>query len=163
MMMMTHLIRLAEIDDYEGVSRLVTQIHQLHVNERPDIYAPYDNPMGIDYYRKILREERTAVIVAVNPAGGRIDAYTVIRIDEAAFRPIYQQRKYIFVDDFCVEESHRGQGIGKVLFRFLIEYAKEISATNIELGVAEFNTGALQFYESMGMKTRSRKMEYIIE
>ncbi|MEX2105038.1 MAG: GNAT family N-acetyltransferase, partial [Bacilli bacterium] len=74
-----------------------------------------------------------------------------------------RQRKYIFVDDFCVEENHRGQGIGRALFQFLIEYAKEISATHIELGVAEFNTGALLFYESLGMKTRSRKMEYIIE
>ncbi|MEX1030691.1 MAG: GNAT family N-acetyltransferase [Paenibacillaceae bacterium] len=160
---MTHLIRLAQIDDYEGVSRLVAQIHHIHVAARPDIYAPYDTPMGIDYYRKILREERTAVIVAVNPDNGTIDAYTVIRIDEAAYRPIYKQRKYIFIDDFCVEENHRGQGIGKSLFLFLVEYAKEISASNIELGVAEFNTGALQFYESLGMKTRSRKMEYIIE
>ena len=119
--------------------------------------------MGIDYYRRILKEDRTAVIVAVNSADGTIDAYTVIRIEEAAYRPIYTQRKYIFVDDFCVEENHRGQKIGTALFQFLVKYGKEISATHIELGVAEFNSVALQFYESLGMMTRSRKMEYYID
>jgi GNAT superfamily N-acetyltransferase len=160
---MTHLIRLAQIDDYEGISRLVAQIQQLHVEARPDIYAPCVNPMGIDYYRKILREERTAVIVAEDLDHGTIDAYTVIRIEEAAYRPIYTQRKYIFIDDFCVEESQRSKGIGTKLFEFLVEYAKEIHANYIELGVAEFNLSALQFYESIGMKTRSRKMELFIE
>jgi ribosomal protein S18 acetylase RimI-like enzyme len=161
--MMTHLIRVAHSEDYDGVSKLVAQIQQLHVEARPDIYAPCDNPMGIDYFRKILREERTFVIVAESLENGTIDAYTVIRIDEAAFRPIYTQRKFMYIDDFCVEESQRGKGIGTKLFHFLIEYAKEIQANYIELGVAEFNISALQFYESIGMKTRSRKMELFIE
>ncbi len=160
---MPHLVRLAQIEDYEGVSRLVSQIHQLHVIARPDIYAAYDNPMGIEYYRKILIEEQTAVIVAVHPTDGTLDAYTIIRIDEAAYRPIFQKRKYIFIDDFCVDEKKRSQGIGKMIFEFLIEYAKEISATDIEFSVAEFNTGAIEFYQSLGMSTRSRRMEYIIE
>ncbi|MHA7966745.1 GNAT family N-acetyltransferase [Paenibacillus sp. CAU 1782] len=160
---MTHLIRFAKVDDYEGVAKLVAQLHQLHVLARPDIYSSFDNPMGSGYFRKLLKEEQSAVIVAEDRAGNVIQAYVVIRIVEAASRPIFKPRKYIFIDDFCVEENQRGTGIGTKLFEFLTGYAKEISATNIELGVDEFNSGAIEFYESLGMKTRSRRMEYRIE
>jgi ribosomal protein S18 acetylase RimI-like enzyme len=163
MIQLTHLIRFAQTEDYEDVSKLVAQIHQMHVAARPDIYSPYDNPMGEEYFAKLLKQERSAVIVAEDINEKAIHGYTVIRIEEAAYRPIFKPRKYIFIDDFCVEENKRGSGIGKKIFAFLIDHAKEISATYIELGVAEFNTGAIQFYESLGMKTRSRKLEYIIE
>lgn len=34
---------------------------------------------------------------------------------------------------------------------------------SIELGVSEKNTSAIGFYESIGMTTKSRKMEFIMK
>ncbi|MDZ4631170.1 GNAT family N-acetyltransferase [Bacillus cereus] len=39
------------------------------------------------------------------------------------------------------------------------EYAKEIQVTSVELNVLEFNENAIQFYEKLGFKTKSRQME----
>lgn len=155
-------IRFATSGDYKDVARLVSQIHRLHVVARPDMYVPFDSPMSAQYYEKLLRGERTNVIVAEDLVGKAVVAYAVIRMDEAAYRPIFQQRKYIYIDDLCVDEAHRRRGIGRQMFSFIVDYAREISASFIELGVAEFNQDAIQFYESLGMVTRSRKMEYMV-
>lgn len=143
------------------MSDLVRQIHQLHVIARPDIYSPDPNPMGKDYFLKLLKEDRSQVIVVEDQGQGqgKVIAYCVIRIDEPLHRPIYTVRKYIFIDDFCVDENERRHGVGKKLFNFIISYGKEISATCIELGVSEFNKEAITFYENLGMQTRSRKLE----
>lgn len=155
-------VRFAGSGDYKGIARLVTQIHQLHVVARPDIYVPFDNPMSFNYFEKLLDGDRTAIVVAEDMDGKAIVGYSVIRIDEAAYRPIFQPRTYIFIDDFCVDEGHRRLGIGREMFAFIVAYARDISASFIELGVAEFNQDAIKFYESLGMVTRSRKMEYIV-
>jgi diamine N-acetyltransferase len=156
---MTVNVRFAQNQDYNDVSNLVRQIHRIHVLARPDIYSPDPNPMGKDYFLKLLQEERSQVIVVEDQEQGRVVAYSVIRIDEPPKRPIHTSRKYIFIDDFCVDEQERRQGIGKKLFNFIISYGKEISATCIELGVSEFNKEAINFYENFGMQTRSRKLE----
>lgn len=156
---MDALIRFARSEDYTGVARLVTQIHQIHVAARPDIYAPYDNPLGRAYFTKMLNEERTAVMVAAERESGEIQGYAVLRVQEAATRPIFQPRKYILIDDLCVEEKLRGRGIGRALFRFAEGYAREIAAASIELAVDAFNADAVRFYESLGMSTRSKRME----
>ncbi|SFM53455.1 Acetyltransferase (GNAT) family protein [Paenibacillus sp. 1_12] len=160
---MTITIRFAHHDDYNDVSNLVRQIHQLHVTARPDIYSPDPNPMDSDYFLKLLEEDRFQVIVVEDKEVGKIIAYSVIRMDASPHRPIFTSRKYIFIDDFCVDENERGQGIGKELFNFIISYGKEISATCIELSVSEFNKEAIAFYENLGMQTRSRKLELNIE
>jgi hypothetical protein len=53
---MSQLMRLAEVKDYEGVSRLVAQLHQIHVIARPDIYSPYDNPMGTVIVKQVVAD-----------------------------------------------------------------------------------------------------------
>jgi hypothetical protein len=60
---MTRTIRFAQEDDYHDVANLVRQIHQLHVVARPDIYSPDPNPMGRDYFLKLLKKEKSEVIV----------------------------------------------------------------------------------------------------
>ena len=67
--------------------------------------------------------------------------------------------KFLYVDDFCVKSNHQNIGIGKLLFNYIINYAKLEEVSSIQLTVSEFNTNAIKFYEILGMSTRNRKME----
>lgn len=53
-------------------------------------------------------------------------------------------------------------GIGSLLFNHIVEYARLKEASSIQLLVWEFNRDAINFYESMGMSTRNRRMEIIL-
>jgi len=70
--------------------------------------------------------------------------------------------KNIEIDDLCVNEKYREKGIGKKLFEEIVIFGKENGVKCIELMVWEFNQDAIKFYESMGMKIRIKRMEYII-
>ncbi|WP_028608379.1 GNAT family N-acetyltransferase [Paenibacillus harenae] len=157
------IIRSAEAEDYPSVAKLVAQLHEMHVMARPDIYSPDPCPLGREYYQKLLQDEKAKVIVAAAADTGAVMAYTVIRINSAPYRQIFKPRNYIHIDDFCVDRSYRGQGIGKKLMEYVMDNAREISAECIELGVSEFNVEAIAFYESLGMKIRSRRMELFVE
>ena len=53
--------------------------------------------------------------------------------------------------------------IGKSLFEYVKNEAKRMGCYEVTLNVWAGNTSAEKFYEKMGMKTKERQMEYILE
>ena len=68
-------------------------------------------------------------------------------------------RDYLDVDEFCVDENYRRQGIAGAMIHFIRDYAKEKGFNRLELNMWEFNRGALAFYEAAGFRTYRRYME----
>ena len=54
-----------------------------------------------------------------------------------------------------VRESHRGNELGKALFEFCVEQAKEQRCTRIQWVVLEWNKPALNFYAKVGAHSPS--------
>ena len=71
-------------------------------------------------------------------------------------------RKELYIDDLCVDDSARGQGVATELFRHVTAVAKAEGAKFITLNVWEGNS-ALRFYEKMGMKPRKVFMDLPLE
>ena len=61
-------------------------------------------------------------------------------------------RAGIHLEDLFVLESFRGRGYGKALLDHMQTIAKERGAGRLEWNVLDWNTPAIQFYESMGAK-----------
>ena len=57
--------------------------------------------------------------------------------------------KTLYIDDICVDEKARGQGVGRTLYDAVIAFAKESGCYNVTLNVWTCNEGALKFYETM--------------
>ncbi len=55
--------------------------------------------------------------------------------------------KMLYLEDFVVKESYRGQGIGDVLFDATVQEAKNRNCKMIKWQVLDWNTGAVKFYE----------------
>lgn len=56
----------------------------------------------------------------------------------------------IHLEDLIVKEKHRKKGIGKALFERLIYHAKDENINRVEWVVLDWNTNAINFYESYG-------------
>jgi GNAT superfamily N-acetyltransferase len=63
------------------------------------------------------------------------------------------------VDSIVVRSEYQGKDIGQRLMAEIDEWAASRCAASIELNVYEFNTKAIAFYQSLGYKPLSRKME----
>ena len=70
--------------------------------------------------------------------------------------------KTLFIDDLCVDESTRGQNIGKKLYDFALDFAKKEGCYNLTLDAWAKNTGAVRFYERLGMKVQKYVFEEIL-
>lgn len=53
----------------------------------------------------------------------------------------------LYLEDIVVTESHRGKGIGKLLFEAVIGVAKQWNAARMEWQVLDWNSLAINFYK----------------
>ena len=58
--------------------------------------------------------------------------------------------KCMYLEDLVVTESHRRYGIGRLLFKELIQIAKEKDVRRLSWQVLEWNEPAIQFYKGIG-------------
>jgi ribosomal protein S18 acetylase RimI-like enzyme len=79
--------------------------------------------------------------------------------DEQLAELIQDDTKPIFV---CVDETRRGQHIGKSLYEYVLAYAKENDFYNVTLNVWSLNESAMKFYEACGLKPQKVGMETIL-
>ena len=154
-------IRAARPADYPTVGRLLLQIAQLHHELRPDIFRPASRKYNLKQYKALLRKKKSPILVAENPRG-EVLGYAMCKIHTWR-NPVMVKRTGLWVDDLCVDESARGQGIGEALMEAVYDLAREKGIARIELNVWECNEGARRFYERLGFTAQRRGMELNIK
>ena len=148
------IIREMKKEDYFEVDRLMAQVHKLHVNGRPDLYMDIDHIYSEEQYHEMVENDDMITVLAED------DGRTVgICMVSMRARTCMIKRRTAYMEDLCIDEAHRGKGIGEELFQFAKKKAKERGAERLDLMVWDFNESAKQFYDKMGMKIQ----RYILE
>jgi len=140
-------IRVTGMQELPRVSHLKKQIHNLHVNGRPDLFRPAVEEEALPDFFDV---EQTRLILAEE--NGEAIGYALIQYVDRKANPYMQERHFVHVEEFCVSENHQHRGIGRMLMDAVRKCAKESGYPRIELDVWAFNEGAKQFYEAVGMK-----------
>lgn len=70
--------------------------------------------------------------------------------------------KTLYVDDLCVNKAFCGKGIGKKLYEYVIEFARNNGFYNVTLNVWAENVSAVSFYQKLGMNVQKIGMETIL-
>ncbi|MFE5323029.1 GNAT family N-acetyltransferase [Paenibacillus sp. NPDC056579] len=157
---MNYRLREAALHDAKELIVLRRQLDDVHAEARPDLFVSANSysERSIETY---LAAEKTKVIVAEPENGsGELVAYMILNKELAPAGPVFRTpRLYLYVNDLCVKDTYRRQGIGASLMEYAIRYARDIGASSLELNVAEFNSDAIRLYESYGLTTRNRRME----
>ena len=150
-------IRLAEVRDIPGMIDLLYQVGGVHHDIRPDIFRSGAIKYTRSELENLLKEADKPIFICDD--GGKVAGYCFCQIREYAGSTVLTDRKELYIDDLCVDESRRGQHIGTVLCGYATAYAKEIGCTFLTLNVWMGNDSAMKFYEHAGMSPRSITME----
>lgn len=154
-------IRMAKPEDTLGILALLAQIGKVHYDLRPDMFQAHAQKFGASQVLARLENPNTPTFVAAE--GDKVLGYSFCEVKAFDKHPVMADHKELFLEDLCVDESARGQGIGKQLYEFVVGYAKEIGCHNLTLHVWHDNAGAVKFYEAMGMKPQRYIMETLLE
>ena len=152
-------IRSANVNDINRLLELLSQVLEVHAKLRPDLFVSGTTKYSREDLEIMLKDENKPIFVAVE------DNYVVgyamcqIRIPTSNMYP----KRIFHLDDLCVDEKYRLEGIGRALYEKVVEAAKENNCYEVTLNVWPGNDAALKFYEKMGMKTRSVFMEHIMK
>ena len=154
------LIRRAEISDIPNILRLLVQVCNVHQDIRPDIFKLDGVKYTESDLRELLTDESRPVWCAVEDE--HFLGYCFCQWKEYRDSSVSTDRKELYIDDLCVDETARGKGVATALFRHVTAVAKSEGAKFITLNVWEGNS-ALRFYEKMGMKPRKVFMDLPLE
>lgn len=149
------MIRKMLKSDYEGVKKLMKQVHQLHYVNRPDIFLDGD-ALSKSYFDKLFHDEYFHYVYVKD------DEIVGLLMMEHHVKPGYEvvnDRNVFYISDLVVDENHRKSGIGRELYGYAATVAKSYEATGIELTAWSFNQDAIRFYESLGMTPMNMTME----
>jgi GNAT superfamily N-acetyltransferase len=75
----------------------------------------------------------------------------------------WQGRPGLYLEDLFVKPEFRGKGIGKALLLFLAKVASDENCGRFEWSVLDWNTPAIDFYESLGAKLHREWLRMRVE
>lgn len=151
-------VRKAEEKDAPKIAEMLISIGALHHNGRPDIYKANLQKYNEKDVLRILEDENAPIFVAADEED-KVAGYAFCVIKTVENSNALVDRKFLYIDDFCVDEKYRKRHVGQTLMQAVTEEAKKMGIDTIELNVWEFNESAVKFYEKCGFTTQKREME----
>lgn len=148
------MLQLATPADREAVETMARQVHAMHVQWRPDIYEMPEELYPEERFLAAIKARQLYVAKIDNAVVG----YLLLKIRDYNW-PGVVKRKVMFIDELCVHESCRGQGIGKQIMNDAWALANAFRCTDMQLGVYPQNDDAVAFYQKCGFTIRSIDMQ----
>ena len=150
-------IRLAKTEDIPGLLELLRQVGQVHHELRPDIFRDGAQKYDATDLQALLEDSTRPIFVAVEEGG--MLGYCFCIHKSCKEHNVMLDRKELYIDDLCVDETCRGKGVATALFEHIRGYASEQGFDVITLNVWCGNDRAMAFYKKMGMTDRNITME----
>lgn len=154
---MNIIFRDLEPNDYWQADALMQQMHNLHLQNRPDIFRDIAHPYSMEEYLQILEDDKKIKIAAL--IDGVLAGLCIVTLGNSEDCPVAISRPIAFIEDFCVDNHFRRHGVGGKMFDRAMELAKGHGAERLELMVWSFNEDAIRFYEKMGLTPQNFVME----
>lgn len=151
-------IRRAKTEDLQRINELLYQVACIHAEGRPDIFKQATKKYSDDELVKIIKNNQTPIFVAADDNDKVLGyAFCVYQITKDSL--LLQDKMTLYIDDICVDQDARGDGIGKKLYNYVVDFAKQNGFNNITLNVWSLNEAAYKFYEKCGMTPLKITME----
>lgn len=153
-------IRFAQNRDIPGMIALLQQVGEVHHQIRPDLFRSGAQKYDHTDLEALLKDGDRPILVA--DIDGKVAGYAFCILQQTKDNPVLCDRKVLYIDDICVDENVRGQGIATALYHQVIAFAKELNCHAVTLNVWCGNDSAMKFYEKCGMKPQKIGMETIL-
>ena len=154
-------IRRAEIEDMPGINKLLNQVLMVHHNGRPDLFKANVKKYTDEELAVIIEDDTKPIFVAVDD-NNQVLGYAFCVYQQHINDNILTDVKTLYIDDLCVDEDKRGLHIGKQLYDYVVDFAKNNNFYNLTLNVWSCNESAMRFYEACGLVPQKVGMEKIL-
>lgn len=154
-------IRRAKETDMPGINNLLRQVLMVHHNGRPDLFKANAKKYTDEQLAELIKDDTKPIFVCVDDSEAVL-GYAFCVWQQHVNNEILTDIKTLYIDDLCVDETRRGQHIGKSLYEYVVAYAKENNFYNVTLNVWSLNESAMKFYEACGLVPQKIGMEYIL-
>ena len=153
-------IRFAKQQDVPGNIALLRQVGRVHHEGRSDLFRADAQKYSASQVMGMLDQSSNPIFVAVEQ--DRVLGYGFCFMKDFSQDTVLTPHKSLYIDDLCVDESCRGQHIGKAIYHEILRYAKMRGCYNVTLSVWCCNEKAMGFYEALGLKPQKIAMETIL-
>ena len=154
-------IRRAEQKDMKGINKLLNQVLMVHHNGRPDLFKANVKKYTDEELALIIEDDTRPIFVAVDD-NNDVSGYVFCIFQQHINNNILTDVRTLYIDDLCVDEQQRGKRIGKMLYDYVLDFAKQNECYNVTLNVWSLNKNAMGFYEACGFKPQKIGMEIIL-
>lgn len=154
-------IRRAQEKDIERINKLLFQVNLVHHNGRPDLFKYGTRKYTDEQLREIIQDDKRPILVAADE-NDNVLGYAFCVFEQHVNDNILTDIRTLYIDDLCVDETLRGQHIGKTLYEAVLDFAREHQCYNVTLNVWSCNESAMKFYDSCGLKPYKVGMEKIL-
>ena len=154
------VIRKAIEKDIDQILILLSEVLEIHAKLRPDIFISGTTKYTKEEILKKINDDEPIYVAVDNDV---LLGYAFCEIKKPAFSNTMRPMKIFYIDDFVIDEKYRHQHIGETLFDYVKQEAKNFGCYEICLSAWEGNEAANKFYEKIGLKVKSKTMEYILK
>ena len=148
------MLELATLKNRDDVNRLARQVHEMHVQWRPDLYTMPEELFPEELYAELVKNRE----LYVAKLDGTVIGFALLRmrVSEGVGKVT---RKIMLIDQVCVDEALRNHGIGTQMMEEVRALARAFGCTDLQLGVYPQNDAAVSFYQKCGFMIRSIDMQ----
>lgn len=154
-------IRRAKEQDMNGINALLMQVCLVHHRGRPDLFKYGAKKYTDEQLLEIICDDKRPIFVAVNEKE-EVLGYAFCVFQQHIDNNILTDIKTLYIDDLCVDETIRGQHIGRRLYEEVLSFARKSGCYNVTLNVWSCNESAMKFYEACGLKPQKVGMETLL-
>jgi GNAT superfamily N-acetyltransferase len=151
------IIRPARPDEHAALCVLFAELDRFHRELRPDIFVEPEGPARSPELVAGLIAGPDSTVLVADDDGTLAGLATLIERTIPA-NPVRPERRIAEIDNLVVMPSHRRRGIAGLLLRHAEDWARGRGVASLELGVWDFNAGAVACYEAAGFAPTTRRL-----
>jgi ribosomal protein S18 acetylase RimI-like enzyme len=148
-------VRRAEPGDAEAIVGLMQEVQAVHVTGRPDIFKPGGTENAAETRDRMRLPDNFMWVATLD---GTVVGYAYGRLSADPENRWKFAARTFTLDQMGVSEELRGQGIGRALWRAVLDVARAERADRVVLNVWSFNRGAREFYQRLGFASFHERM-----
>jgi ribosomal protein S18 acetylase RimI-like enzyme len=140
----TLFIRISSVDDAEEAARMIKQLAAQEGEE---------SAVDAAYVREFLSFPGCGILMA------KRDGKSLGLLSYSIRPNLYHARESCLIEEFVVDEKARGQGIGTMLIKMVMELANGKGCAEISVSTMPDNANAIRFYRSRGFEDEAVYLE----
>ena len=94
------IIEIPKITDYTEINNLAKQVHELHVNWRPDLFVDVENVIEKENLEIMINNKE----IYIAKENSKIIGYITVSVKDKT-NSIMKPKKYLSIDSICVDKK----------------------------------------------------------